>query len=117
MQSCDVHIESAGCALAGTYAEVTDPVVAALLIPGSGRTDRNSDVRLPLGLRLRGDITRALAQALGSVGACTLRFDKRGVGASNGDYLSTGMDQRLADVRAAREWLAAKTPGYRPPRS
>ena len=90
MQSSDVRIESAGCALAATYAEVADPVAAALLIPGSGRTDRNSDVRLPLGQRLRGDITRALAQALGSVGASSLRFDKRGVGASGGDYLSTG---------------------------
>lgn len=111
MQSSDVRIESAGCALAATYAEVADPVAAVLLIPGSGRTDRNSDVRLPLGQRLRGDITRALAQALGSVGVSSLRFDKRGVGASGGDYLSTGMDQRLADVRAARDWLAAKTSG------
>jgi pimeloyl-ACP methyl ester carboxylesterase len=41
----------------------------------------------------------------------TLRFDKRGVGASGGDYLTAGMDQRAADARAARDWLAAKTAG------
>jgi uncharacterized protein len=111
VQSSDVRIDSAGCALAATYAEVTDPVAAALLIPGSGRTDRNSDVRLPFGQRLPGAITRRIAEALGPVAVSTLRFDKRGVGASGGDYLSTGMDQRLADVRAARHWLAAKTSG------
>lgn len=111
MQSSDVRIDSAGCALAATYAEVTDPVAAALLIPGSGRTDRDSDVRLPFGQRLRGAITRALAEALGTAQVSTLRFDKRGVGASGGDYLSTGMDQRFADVRAARDWFTAKTSG------
>jgi uncharacterized protein len=105
----DVRIDGDGCVLAGTYTEVAEPVAAALLIVGSGRTDRNSDVRLPGGQKLRGAITGTIAQALGSVGVSTLRFDKRGVGASGGDYLSTGMDQRYADVRAAREWLAART--------
>jgi uncharacterized protein len=111
VQSSDVRIDSAGCPLAVTFAEVARPVAAGLLIQGSGRTDRNSDVRLPAGQKLRGAITRALAEALGTVRVCTLRFDKRGVGASGGDYLSTGMDLRLADVRAARDWLAAKSPG------
>jgi uncharacterized protein len=111
VQSSDVRIDAAGCALAATYAEVANPVAAALLIQGSGRTDRNSDVRLPAGQKLRGAITQALADALGTVAVCTLRFDKRGVGASGGDYLTTGMDQRLADVRAASDWLAAKTSG------
>ncbi|MGB6454061.1 MAG: alpha/beta hydrolase [Streptosporangiaceae bacterium] len=111
MQSSDVRIDAAGCVLAGTYAEAAEPIAAALLIPGSGRTDRNSDVRLPGGQRLRGAITRAIAEALGPVGVSTLRFDKRGVGASGGDYLTTGMDQRSADVRAARGWLAAKAAG------
>lgn len=107
----EVRIDSAGCALAATYAEAPEPVAAALLIPGSGRTDRNSDKRLPGGLRLRGAITRAIAEALAPVGVSTLRFDKRGVGGSGGDYLTAGMDQRAADVRAARDWLAAKAAG------
>jgi uncharacterized protein len=107
----DASIDADGCVLAGTYAEAAEPVAAALLIPGSGRTDRNSDVRLPGGQKLRGAITRALAEALGPAGVSSLRFDKRGVGASGGDYLSTGMAQRYADVQAARDWLAAKTAG------
>jgi uncharacterized protein len=111
VHSSDVRIDADGCWLAGTYAEAAEPVAAALLIPGSGRTDRNSDVRLPAGQKLRGAITKALAEALGDARVSTLRFDKRGVGASGGDYLSTGMDQRYADVRAACDWLAAKAAG------
>jgi uncharacterized protein len=41
----------------------------------------------------------------------TLRYDKRGIGASEGDYLRAGMAERLADVRAALSWLAARTAG------
>ncbi len=111
MHSSDVRIDAAGCVLAGSYVEAAEPVAAALLMPGSGRTDRNSDVRLPGGLKLRGAVTRALAEALGAAGVTALRFDKRGIGASGGDYLRAGMDQRYADVRAARDWLAAQTRG------
>ncbi|MBO0837156.1 MAG: alpha/beta hydrolase [Actinobacteria bacterium] len=111
MTQLDVRIDAAGCVLAGTYAEVPDPVAAALLITGSGQTDHNSDARLPGGRKLRAGITQAVAEALDAARVCTLRFDKRGVGASGGDYLKAGMDQRAADARAARDWLAAKTEG------
>ena len=107
----DVRIDSDGCSLAATYVEAAEPSAAVLLIVGSGRTDRNSDVRLPLGLKLRGAVTGAIAEALARAGVSTLRFDKRGVGTSGGDYLTTGMNQRSADARAARDWLAAKTSG------
>jgi uncharacterized protein len=107
----EVRIDSEGCLLAASYLEAAEPIAAALLIVGSGRTDRNSDVRLPLGQKLRGAITGAIAVALAPAGVSTLRFDKRGVGGSGGDYLTAGMDQRAADVRAARDWLAAKTAG------
>ena len=111
MAVADVRFDADGCTLAGSYIEASDPVAAALLITGSGRTDRNSDVRLPLGQRLRGDITRAVAESLAAAGVSSLRYDKRGVGASGGDYLTTGMGQRLADARVARDWLAAKAAG------
>jgi hypothetical protein len=37
---------SGGCAIAGTFTEAADPVATALLIPGGGKSDRNSDARL-----------------------------------------------------------------------
>jgi uncharacterized protein len=106
-----VTFDADGCALAGTFTQVARPVAAALLITGSGKTNRDSDVRLPGGLMLRGRITRACAAALAAAHVPALRYDKRGAGASGGNYLSTGMPQRLSDARAALAWLAARCPG------
>lgn len=111
MNSTDVIFESDGCPLAGTFVEADSPVAAALLITGSGKTDRNSDIRLPFGQILRARITSAMAATLDLARVSSLRFDKRGVGASGGDYFSAGMDQRLADSAAALAWLAARQPG------
>jgi pimeloyl-ACP methyl ester carboxylesterase len=111
MNHQDVRFESGGCELAGTYTEADRPVAAALLIVGSGRVDRNSDARLPLGRMLRLGVTRSLAEALASVNVSSLRYDKRGVADSGGDYLTTGMAQVLDDARAALGWLSAKTAG------
>ena len=41
----------------------------------------------------------------------TLRYDKRGVGASGGNALTTGMAQRAADAQVALGWLAARAAG------
>ncbi len=111
MNEQDVTFDSGGCVLAGSYTEAVHAVAAALLIPGSGRTDRNSDARLPLGRVMRLDVTRSLAEALAAAHVSSFRYDKRGVGASGGDYLTTGMPQLLEDARAALGWLAAKTSG------
>jgi pimeloyl-ACP methyl ester carboxylesterase len=107
----DVTFYSAGCTLAGTFTEAAGPVAAALLITGSGRTDRDSSARLPGGRTLRIGVDRAVAGALAGARVSTLRYDKRGVGLSDGDYLRAGMDERRADARAALGWLAARTTG------
>lgn len=109
MTDQDVTFGSGGCVLAGSYTEAARPVAAALLISGSGRVDRNSDARLPLGRTLRLEVSGSLAKALASAHVSSLRYDKRGIGASRGDYLTTGMAQQLDDARAALGWLAAKT--------
>lgn len=46
MLSEEVCFDSGGCTIAGTFTEAADSVAAALLITGSGRTDRNTDVRV-----------------------------------------------------------------------
>jgi uncharacterized protein len=107
----DVTFYSGGCTLAGTFTAAAEPVAAALLITGSGRTSRDSDTRLPGGRMLRIGVDRAVAGALARVRVSTLRYDKRGVGASDGAYLACGMDDRRADARAALGWLAAQTEG------
>ena len=69
---------------------------AALLLVGSGEVDRDSDHRkLPLG------VTRELATTLADAGIASLRFDKRGVGASGGDFLTTTFDDAREDATHA----------------
>ncbi len=68
-------------------------------------------MRLPLGQTLRSGITRSVAEALVPEQVASLRYDKRGVGASGGDFYAAGMDQRLADAAAALGWLADRHPG------
>ena len=111
MPSEEVTFDSGGCSIAGTFTEAADPVAAALLVPGGGRTDRNSDARLPGGRMLRIGVDKAVAGALTGARALVLRYDKRGVGASGGDYLRAGMDDRRTDARAALSWLAARAGG------
>ena len=111
MRSEEVSFYSGGCTIAGTFTEAADPVAAALLITGSGRTDRNSDARLPGGRTLRIGVDKAIAGTLAGARVSALRYDKRGVGASGGDYLRAGMDDRRADARAALGWLAARAGG------
>jgi pimeloyl-ACP methyl ester carboxylesterase len=51
------------------------------------------------------NVSRDLAATLAEAGWASLRYDKRGVAASEGDYLSTGFFDELADAEAARDWL------------
>jgi uncharacterized protein len=102
MSATDVTFHRGARPLAGTLVLPTRTVAAALLLPGSGPVDRNSDHRrLPLG------VTRQLADALASVGVASLRYDKRGVGASPGDWRAAGLDDNVDDAEAALDHLAA----------
>lgn len=75
-------------------------VPAALLVHGSGPFDRNSAMPgMSLGLG------QALAEGLAGQGIAVLRYDKRGVGASGGDYLSSGFYDEVHDAAAALETL------------
>lgn len=65
------------------------PVTAVLILPGSGPTDRNGNS--PLGLTT--DAYKLVARAFAEQGIASLRFDKRGIGAS------AGAAQREEDLR------------------
>jgi len=87
MQEQEVSFRSGGIELAGTialpYGEGPFPCV--LLIPGSGQVDRNENHR-KLRINIFYDISHFLAQN----GIASFRYDKRGVGESQGDYWRTG---------------------------
>ena len=91
-----------GGRLSGTVLrpERGDPVPAALLINGSGPLDRDSNMP---GQTL--DVARALARHLSQHGIASLRYDKRGVAASPGDYLRTGFHEETLDAQCAIDAL------------
>jgi hypothetical protein len=91
--------------LAGTLAlpDTPGPVPAVLLAPGSGPLDRDSDHR-----RARFGVTRDLAHALAGAGLASLRYDKRGVGGTPGDWRRAGLYDGVDDLVRARAALAAR---------
>lgn len=100
----DIIFESNGAELAGTLVhpgQGTAP--AALILAGSGPIDRNGNAKqLALG------VSQDLAEMLAAHGWASVRFDKRGIGESGGDYLSTGFFDELADAESALHWLRAR---------
>ena len=91
--------------LAGTLRRPDGPATgaAALLISGSGPLDRDSNAKkAPL------RVSALLADALADAGVVSLRYDKRGVGDSDGDYDSAGLHDNIDDAVAALAFLGAQ---------
>ena len=77
--SSEVRLETMTGALHGTLLvpEAESPITVALILPGSGPTDRNGN-----GPLVQTDAYKLLAEALAENGVASLRIDKRGVGES-----------------------------------
>ena len=106
MTDIDVSIPSGTFSLQGTLTTPeagTGPVSAALLISGSGPIDRDSNSK-----QLEINVMGQIASLLATNGIASLRYDKRGVGESDGDYHATGFHDNIADARAALEVLIAR---------
>ncbi|WP_456598723.1 alpha/beta hydrolase family protein [Blastococcus sp. SYSU DS0616] len=102
----DVPVQIPGATpLAGTLSlpESAPPAPAVLLASGSGPLDRDSNHR-----RARFDVTRQLAHALAGAGIASLRYDKRGVGGSPGDWRAAGLHDNVEDLAAALDVLRAR---------
>ena len=100
----EVTFMNDGNLLAGTLQlpQSAGPHPAAVLVSGSGPLDRDSNTR-----RLRIDAMRQVAARLAQAGIASLRYDKRGIGASAGDYHSAGFVDNVNDARAALAALKA----------
>ena len=104
-ESEQVRVASAdhGIRLAGTYCTPEDVRGIAILLPGSGPQDRDETIagQKPF---------LVLASELAHRGVASLRCDDRGVGGSQGDYLSIDGATLLADVRCQLRWLRERQP-------
>ena len=93
---------SGALTLAGTLTlpAGTGPFPAAVLVSGSGPIDRDSNMK-----RAQLDVMSQVAAHLAANGIASLRYDKRGVGESGGDYKAAGFFDNVADARAALDAL------------
>jgi pimeloyl-ACP methyl ester carboxylesterase len=94
----------AGITLAGTltWPQGAGPFTAAVLIAGSGPNNRNEEL-------MNHRPFLVLSDALTRAGIATLRYDKRGVGLSGGDYAAATSPDFAADARAAVVYLRGQT--------
>lgn len=88
--------------LAGTLSlpESRDNVPAVLLIPGSGQVDRNENHK-----KIKLNAFYEISNFLSSHGFAVLRYDKRGVGESSGNFWTTGYHDNISDAQNALEFL------------
>ena len=76
--------------------------VAVIIIAGSGKIDRDGTI---VPLKLASNIYKDLAHVMARLGVVTLRFDKRGVGKSDGEFLKTGMWDLVSDIESTITYL------------
>ncbi len=86
--------------LAGTFSAPrgAGPFPAVVLVSGTGHNTHDEDV-------YGHKVFLVLADALSRRGVAVLRYDKRGVGGSNGDYDQATTADFASDARAAVDWL------------
>ena len=104
----DIFILSEPAPLHGTLLTPADTQAAAVLIPGSGPTDRNGN-QLPA---VQAATLRLLAEGLAEHGIATVRIDKRGIVASAMAAYSEDslrFDHMAEDARAWAADLATRT--------
>lgn len=104
----DVTLASEPAPLHGTLLTADNAQAVAIILPGSGPTDR--DGNSPLGVTAGS--YRLLAEGLAQQGVSTLRIDKRGIGASASAGLSEAdlvFDDYVDDARAWINDLTART--------
>lgn len=70
---------------------------AVVIIAGSGEIDRDGMI---VPLKLASNIYKDLTHVMARLGVVTLRFDKRGVGKSEGEFQKTGMWDLVNDIEA-----------------
>ena len=93
----------AGVKLAGNFSvpQGKGPFPAVVLIAGSGPHTRDEDV-------FGHKVFLVLADALNHAGIAVLRYDKRGIGKSTGDYAHATTTDFAADAKAAVSWLKTR---------
>lgn len=94
----EVRIDRGGVVLCGVLSQPAAPRGVVIFVHGSGALDRDAN-----GPGAALNIFNTLAQAAVRAGFAALRYDKRGVGASGGDFATLRQQDLVADVGG---WIA-----------
>ena len=99
----DVYFESEGYRLAGTVSapKGRGPWPGVVINGGSGPLDRDGNSKI-----LKLSIYKRLAHFLSANGFAVLRFDKRNVGESEGNFNAVRLEDYVSDLAAAARFLA-----------
>lgn len=90
-----MHVASGDITLSGTLVIPENPCGVVVFVHGSGPQDRNQNSGFA-----KLNTFAVLSEAITGAGFASLRWDKRGVGASGGDYATAGQGDLVADVIA-----------------
>lgn len=103
--STDVHLDTGTGTLTGSLLvpAVSAPMPVALIIAGSGPTNRDGNSPILPG---KNNSNLQLAQVLAAAGIASLRYDKRGIGASAGAMVSESALRFDNYVDDAAKWVA-----------
>jgi pimeloyl-ACP methyl ester carboxylesterase len=102
----EVEFQSGNLKLSGTVTlpNLEGMFTGVVLIPGSGQVDRNENAKnMPL------NALREIAHFLADNNIATFRYDKRGVGQSEGNYWETGFYENASDALSALDYLKSHT--------
>jgi pimeloyl-ACP methyl ester carboxylesterase len=104
--------QSGALTLPGTLtmaASYSSPLPVALIVAGSGPTDRNGNSTGPLRAQNNSNLYAILAWQLADAGIASVRYDKRALGENlqKIDLAQTSIDDFIADVIAGARKLAA----------
>lgn len=104
MHEEEISVHTDDITLAGTLCTPgrDNKYPTVLMVHGSGPVDRNENTT-----KQQLNVFNAIAQALAAQGIASLRYDKRGCGASAGDYLSTGHTELVQDATRCLDFLAS----------
>ncbi len=97
------NAQAAGVTLAGTFSKPAGagPFPTVVLISGSGPNTRDEDV-------FSHKIFLVIADHLNRQGIAVLRYDKRGIGASTGNYAAATSADFISDAEAAVAYLKTR---------
>ena len=75
---------------------------AVIIVPGTGNSDRDGNSK-----KLNMNLYKQLAEFLTSIGYASLRYDKRGLYKSEGDFIKTGVSDLMDDIISIYNYLQA----------